>query len=135
KDNNNSKNSKDISNNNNSLNLYELIDWNEISKKMDKANCKRDSVACMRRWELIDPNSPYKKGRWTLEEIERFEKVIDREVPSNNSWIKISSVVKTKSPIQCGNRYQQFVRTTTRGPWKKDELSKFWEGFEKFGQD
>jgi hypothetical protein len=79
-------------------------DWNRITRAIGSRHTK---AQCAQHWfRCLNP--AIAKGRWTHQEDEKLQALIDRHGPRN--WVKIAKEMGTRSDVQCRHRYIQKKR-------------------------
>ncbi|KAI8613744.1 hypothetical protein BC830DRAFT_1130728 [Chytriomyces sp. MP71] len=100
--------------------LRQLVDqhgsnWRVISRLMET----RGRAQCMVRWRgILRPG--LNKGKWTDEENELLQSAV--EELGQGSWAKVAAVVKTRTEIQCRERYKSvYDPELKKGVFSKEE--------------
>lgn len=127
---------------------------------VDGQRLGRTPVSCRRRWEIINPSSVRRRGRWSQDEKDRLVKAIyeqldmakpanenkkkapsrtissmDKELLSTISWREISKAVETRSDVQCRSHTFGALLSGRRGRWTKGEEDLLEKAVAQHGRD
>ncbi|KAG1466102.1 hypothetical protein G6F56_004756 [Rhizopus delemar] len=79
-----------------------ILPWSRVAEKIQR----RTGVQCQARWtEALDPK--IRKGRWSEEENMLLQKAVAQY---GCCWIRVSSMIPTRTQRQCRTRWNQMKR-------------------------
>ncbi|KAG0042357.1 Transcription factor myb3r-5 [Gryganskiella cystojenkinii] len=112
----------------------------EISDTIEGATMTaRSPRSCQIRWNFLQPESGFRQGPWSAEELDLFQELVqptpqEGDAPVND-WEAISRAMGTRSPIQCHSQFKTVMHSGTKGKWTVEEVNKLLKARELFGND
>jgi len=112
----------------------------------------RSPRSCQIRWKFLQPESGFRQGPWSAEELELFRELVQTVPQSSaesalssdgegdlplilNDWDAISKAIGTRSPIQCHSQFKTVMHSGQKGKWTVNEINKLLEARELYGGD
>ncbi|CAO3701438.1 unnamed protein product [Rhizopus stolonifer] len=97
----------------------EIDDWEYIQRSLPHI---RPIAIIKLKYKNRDPT--FSQGRWSPEEINLLQKLVTQQ---DYDWESISKLIKTRSPLQCRERWHWQQRLSTKGrftPTEDEEILK-----------
>ncbi len=113
--------------------LQNLVDqhgekWAEIAKEMSSRTHKQ----CWQRYTKT-LNPAIKQGKWTEEEDEQLQNLVDQY---GENWAKIAKEMSSRTDHQCSQRYKQTLNPAIKhGKWTKEENEQLQNLVDQYGEN